>query len=298
MDIRNRADELRSTAEERFADLRKRWWPMEFGVEGVRRWLDANGTILAGHLAFRVFSFLVPLYLILIAVLGFAEGSGTDVGEVAEDLQLGSAMASTMTSAATDASESRVQALAIGLFAMLLAGAGLATALRSVYGVIWNIKPKKSALGRLVIVGALILVVLAQSFGSAVRQILSDDGPLGLGAGIVLVFLTATLAVLVVSWVLPRRTDRLRDVLLGAAVGGLGFAGLNIATVVYFADKLQRSSQVYGSLGVAVTVLLYLFVVGQILVISAIVNTLWVDRADIIAQARGEQERTRAVGEL
>lgn len=90
----------------------------------------------------------------------------------------------------------------------------------------------------------------------------------------------------------------MRDLLPGSALGGIGFAALNIATVVYFADKLERSSQTYGSLGIAVTVLLYLFVVGQVLVISAITNTLWVDRSAILAQAHGEARHERSVGEL
>ncbi|MCB1258893.1 MAG: YhjD/YihY/BrkB family envelope integrity protein [Acidimicrobiales bacterium] len=296
MGIKQRADELRSTADQRFGDLRKRWPPVEFAVEGLRRWVDANGTILAGHLAFRVFSFLVPLYLVAIALLGFLHDSGTNVGEAAQDLHLGSGMAGALAEAASDANETKFQALLVGLFALAVAGAGLASALRSVYGVIWNVKPSKSALGRLAIVGTLIIVVLVQVVGSALRLVL--DGPAGFGLGVLIVSLLGFGAVLLVSWVLPRRATQVLDLLIGSVVGGVAFAGLNIASAVYFTDKLQRSSEVYGSLGIAVTVLLYLFVVGQILVVSAICNTLWVDRAHVMAQARGEEPSERAVGEL
>ena len=90
-------------------------------------------------------------------------------------------------------------------------------------------------------------------------------------------------ALLGLSWVLPRRTDNLLDLDPGRGRWAASACGvLHIATLVYFPSKIERASALYGTLGVALVALVYLFVVGQILVASAIANTVWFDRHDIL----------------
>jgi uncharacterized BrkB/YihY/UPF0761 family membrane protein len=51
---------------------------------------------------------------------------------------------------------------------------------------------------------------------------------------------------------------------------------LQVATVYYFAPKLTKAPALYGSLGTAATLLLWLFLIARIIVASAFLNAaLW-----------------------
>ena len=61
-----------------------------------------------------------------------------------------------------------------------------------------------------------------------------------------------------------------------ASLFAAGVAVLHVATVFYFAPKLARAPTLYGSLGTAATLLVWLFVISRIVVASAFLNaTLW-----------------------
>jgi uncharacterized BrkB/YihY/UPF0761 family membrane protein len=56
----------------------------------------------------------------------------------------------------------------------------------------------------------------------------------------------------------------------------VGLAVLHFATVFYLAPKLARAPALYGSLGTAATLLVWLFIGSRIVVASAFLNaTLW-----------------------
>jgi uncharacterized BrkB/YihY/UPF0761 family membrane protein len=62
---------------------------------------------------------------------------------------------------------------------------------------------------------------------------------------------------------------------------------------VYFAPKLESSSQLYGALGVAVTILVYLYVVARLVSISLFLDAaLWERRA--LAAAAPSPPRSRS----
>jgi uncharacterized BrkB/YihY/UPF0761 family membrane protein len=75
---------------------------------------------------------------------------------------------------------------------------------------------------------------------------------------------------------LPHGDASWRALLPGAGVIAVGHAALQVATVYYFAPKLTRAPALYGSLGSAATLLLWLFLVARLIVASAFLNaTLW-----------------------
>ena len=62
----------------------------------------------------------------------------------------------------------------------------------------------------------------------------------------------------------------------------VGIAVLHLATVYYFAPKLTRAPTLYGSLGTAATLLVWLFAMSRIVVASAFLNAiLWHRREHI-----------------
>ena len=78
------------------------------------------------------------------------------------------------------------------------------------------------------------------------------------------------------SLLLPHADATWRALLPGAALFAIGHAALEVATVYYFAPKLTRAPALYGSLGTAATLLLWLFLISRIIVASGFLNAaLW-----------------------
>jgi uncharacterized BrkB/YihY/UPF0761 family membrane protein len=278
--------EYRGRAEDAALRAHRRWPLLEFPLELGRRWLRVNGSILAGHLAFRVFIFLVPLLLVIVAALGFAHNGGVDVGGETEGMRLGAATAHTIADAADSADESRVQLGLVGVIALLSATSGLVAALRLVVATVWEIPVKQAPRSRVRTMAWLVPGVLVVLGGVALRQWLTKRGFVFDGLGVLSGVGINSLCLLGLFWILPRRAERWVDLVPGTLAAAAGFTALNIASTVYFTGKLQQSSQVYGALGVAVTVLAYLFFVGQIIVVATLVNTIWYDRAEILERLR------------
>jgi uncharacterized BrkB/YihY/UPF0761 family membrane protein len=269
-------DSARETSYARWRELVAARPHLALAEEFVRRWTAVNGSVLAGHLAYRVFLFMVPFALLLVGGLGFASSSGVDVEDGSERVRLGQAIASVMASAGDQAQSSHIQLLIFGTFGTLVACFGLLKALQIVFAQSWGTEvPRTGRFGLLwrLLAGTLLLVA---SIG--LRQWLNRSNiVLTMTVGMVAVAINAGL-VLGLSWLLPRRTSRFVDLVPGALVGGIAFAGLHIAGIVYFPDRIARASSLYGSFGVVLVVLLYLFLVGQILVFSAVANSVWYDR--------------------
>ena len=61
----------------------------------------------------------------------------------------------------------------------------------------------------------------------------------------------------------------------GALLVGMGLAAMNTAGTVYLPHRIQHASAMYGTLGVAAAILIWLFVFGQLLVCAALVNAVW-----------------------
>jgi membrane protein len=143
----------------------------------------------------------------------------------------------------------------------------------------------KSGRGRLAVLGRFLPGVLVVLAAVALRQWMGH-------AGLVLTLTSELLnmgidavALLGLSWVLPRRTEKWFELLPGSILGGIGLGALHIAALVYFPSKIERASALYGTLGIALVALLYLFLMGQVFVASAIANAVWVDRRQILDEA-------------
>ena len=59
---------------------------------------------------------------------------------------------------------------------------------------------------------------------------------------------------------------------------------MHVASRVYLPAKLAHSSQMYGTLGIAGTILAWLLIIGQVVVCGAFTNSVW---AEYRARRRG-----------
>jgi len=81
---------------------------------------------------------------------------------------------------------------------------------------------------------------------------------------------------LAVSVLLPHADAHWRALLPGALLFALGVGLMHFATVYWFAPKLAKEGALYGSLGTAAVLLLWLYILSRIVVASAFLNaTRW-----------------------
>jgi uncharacterized BrkB/YihY/UPF0761 family membrane protein len=249
-------------------------------LEALERERESGGGLLAGGLAYRLFLWLVPFGLTIAAVLGlWATEDPDSVQESAREFGIGAAAAETIATDLSGSGPSRTSLLAVGLLATLWFSLGTVRALRLAASIAWQLKPTRVPHPFHAVV-AFNGLFLADFAAAAVLAWLRDA--LGLGVVVAAVTLVAvpTATAFVAFWLLPRRSDDWRDLLPGAILVGLGTQALQVAMVVYFAPKLESSSQLYGALGVAVTILVYLYVVARLVSISLFLDaTLWERRA-------------------
>jgi membrane protein len=74
----------------------------------------------------------------------------------------------------------------------------------------------------------------------------------------------------------------------GAVLIALGVQGLHLFVALYLAPKLGRSSAIYGSLGAATVILLWLYIIARLFTLSAFLNAeLWERRTSSSHPAGG-----------
>jgi uncharacterized BrkB/YihY/UPF0761 family membrane protein len=232
-----------------------------------------GGSLLAGALAYRLFLWMLPVTFVLAAGLGFLGAADRDAPEdVADDLGLTGYVSSTVADAARAAEDGRWVLLGIGLVALATASASGAKTVQAVNARAWGLPPEAvhtTPASAFAFIGISLVAVAVTLAGGWAR----DQSPaLGLAVRISVVLAYGVLW-LVVSCALPRRREVPWTALIpGALLFAAGAQALHLFTVFYLAKKLQTSSQLYGALGGAAAVLLWLFLLGRLVVASAVLN--------------------------
>jgi uncharacterized BrkB/YihY/UPF0761 family membrane protein len=83
---------------------------------------------------------------------------------------------------------------------------------------------------------------------------------------------------LAASWLLPHRADGLLDLVPGAALVAVGVQVLHLFTSLFLGPKLTSATALYGGIGIATTILFWLFIVGRLVIAAAILNAAVYDR--------------------
>jgi len=75
-----------------------------------------------------------------------------------------------------------------------------------------------------------------------------------------------------VLWLLPRADAPWTSIVPGAVLTGVGMRLLGLAASTYFAYRLDHSNDLYGALGLALVMMLFLFLVARIFVAAQFLN--------------------------
>lgn len=259
---------------DRLLELRYRFPTVDAAFETYERDRDVNGNIFAGAVAFRLFLWLLPLTLVLVVLLAFIVSGGGEVTDTLNSFGISNESAITIARNLSRSTSSRWWLLALGLFALYGASITVAKVVHRAHALAWGSRESRlrshpKVAGIVVAIAGLVFAVTG--IAARVRALSGAGWFLRLG---LLVLYTGVW--IVVSWVLPHRDAPVVRLLPGAIAFALGVAGLHLLTVTYFAHKLDSASELYGGLGTAFVLLLWLYLVARLIVASAVVNaTLW-----------------------
>lgn len=280
---------------ERFERLEASNLLVRLGADFVRRYLRTNAGLLAGSLAYRIFLVLVPAALVIVAAAGSAYSQGVDLeAEVDEEMGLGQALARSIATAGEDAGNGWQVVLTIGVLGLLTGASSLFSAMHRSYAQVWEIPPntvRRTTKARARFMLGFVVFLLLLWFLAWVRRV----GPL-LGLTGALLTIAAALALLVaLSAALPHRASDPLHLLPGAVVGGAAVIGLQVFTAVWVPRQLENYSETYGTIGVAVALLVYLAVLGNVLILVPLANATWWDH---VSAERTPEPVDRFLGRL
>jgi uncharacterized BrkB/YihY/UPF0761 family membrane protein len=258
------------------ASARQRAWWVEAGFQAFDREFVHGGGLLAGGLAYRLFLWLLPIGLVGAVLLGFwLDASDESVEGAAKEFGIGAAAVASAYDAVETSQSNRVFLLILGLLLLAWFSLGFVRALQVSYALAWGVPPPKvrKPLWAVVIFNGLVISLSMAS--AALAWLRAELGWFGiLGVAFTFAF-QATIGV-VVMWLLPRRAERWQELVPGAVLIAFGSQLVNVAVVFYFAPKIGRSSELYGTLGTASVLLIWLYVLARLITSGAFLNaTLW-----------------------
>ncbi len=230
---------------------------------------------LAAAISMRAFLALFPILVLCIAVVGLFVGDATAFAErVVNSLGLTGDAAKVITDATRTAQRTKVASSIIGVVGLLWTGTGLAASITDAWNQLWRI-PGGTLRGRLVGVGWLAGGGVLAVLGFGATGLVSGSGTLVL-VGIVGGLAVDTLLFLWTAWILPARRIPIRGMLPAAVIGGIGFEILKLVGGYAVPALVERSSTLYGTIGVVFALLVWMLVLGYLVVTVALSEkVLW-----------------------
>jgi uncharacterized BrkB/YihY/UPF0761 family membrane protein len=236
--------------------------------------LDARvgGGILAGALAFRIFLFMVPFVYVVFTVLGAVFGAvSQDPAQVARNIGITGVLASAVVKTQDQSAWTLAVLVTGATFALFLTAGGLLKALYVVHWLIWRV-PRVMPTGlipRLALTG---IALAASALGVAINYVRNSTGIPGTVIAIVMITIASFAFWWWLSWKLPHVPTSARGLIPGALLMAIGVDVLHLLTTYWIGHLVARKTNTYGPVGIALAVLLWVYILGRIIVASAGLN--------------------------
>jgi membrane protein len=259
--------------------------------------VEDRGHRSAAQMSFFAILSFIPLVLLLAAAFGLLFDDGAVRARILQTVFDNVPLASGGDRPKLERSvgDALDQAGRLGIFTTLLliaAARGVMGALRHSINEAWDIEQRPPLLQRKALDVALVLggtAILALSVSLTVTHRLASivDDEAGGGrllaalldvAGSLLPIVFVAAALLFVYRVLPMNQEPLRDIWPGAVVGAIGLAVVKLGLGLYF-DRLADLGAIYGSLGAAMALLIFVYAASNVIVFGAEFASEWA-RAD------------------
>jgi membrane protein len=245
---------------------------VQWALATIGRDRQYGGGLLAGALAFRLFGALLPLALLLAVAFGYAATVERDAAsEASQATGISEALLMEVATSSKLSSGTRWVVMAGAVLALLWAAIWAARAIRAVHNIAWTGGVERMGQpirGALVLIGAIAAVGAVIGGANAAREQLGTVG-LVIALGVTFAFFGIWLWM---EWMLPHGEAPLRALIPGAILVAVGIQAVHLTTALFIGAKVARASATYGSLGVAFTVLAWLYILSRIIVASAMLN--------------------------
>jgi membrane protein len=241
----------------------------------ARRYSELNGRVSAAAITLYGLFALFALCVLAVALVGiFATGNDHVAEDIVSWLGLHGDAATTVIDAVNTAQHSAKVASIVGVVGLVWVGSSFAVAVASAYDGAWGV-PSRVTRARLVGLGWLAGSGLLLAVGSFVTA-----GFAALPALVAPLVLALSLSVNTVlwlwtSWILPNRAvPPWRTLLPGSIVGAIGLEALKVVGAYVVPLMVAKSSALYGTIGVVFALIAWLWVLGRLVVLVTIVETL------------------------
>jgi uncharacterized BrkB/YihY/UPF0761 family membrane protein len=262
----------------------------EIGWRVYRRDQAVAGSVMAAAIAYRMFIWMLPLALLLVAGLGlYAEARDESALETTEDSLSGFFAESVAAAADTTGTWTRIVLLVSGLVVFLYQSYVLLRTLRAVSAFSWGIpvRPMRGApIATLTFLALLLMAVLTSSAIKPISDALLP--PLGWLLALAALLVIPTFYVLANVLVMPHAAPRWTDLVPGALLFYAAVAALSLVNQLILFPWLARREETYGVLGVAAGILFSLFIVGRSFELASSLNAVLVEKRE---RLRGEALR-------
>jgi uncharacterized BrkB/YihY/UPF0761 family membrane protein len=269
--LRDRAQDLGAKAQERLeVEQSQRGW-VRTVVLAWQADRDRGGGLLAGGLAYRIFIWMLPAMLLVVSALNVvARLSGDPPITTVRRSGMAAEVAKVIAEAASAAGSAWWWLAIVGLVLMVWAGRGVVKALWLVGQIAWQRREArpKAVVSSLAFSGLLLAGLAAPVVLSSLIQ-----GPFFVD---VVEWILATLVVLALTLFgvgkLPRGGRPWVAIVPGVVVFVVVQRAVTIGSAVYFSARLEGVDDLYGGIGVAIVVMLWLYVTTRIYVGTQFLN--------------------------
>jgi uncharacterized BrkB/YihY/UPF0761 family membrane protein len=283
--MRERRDQLEAmlaTGQARLERARSRSLVVDTMVGVVQRERPVAVGILAASLAFRLFALMIPLTYVLVAGLGFAAQASAEEARPRFGDRLGEVLVASVAAASSTSDRGRWLALILGGAATLWAAAAVLEVLRWVHLLAWRLPPTRSRVSPWLLLGLVAGMAVVFASSAVAERARANAEDLTGELTVIATSAALELVVLAVLWLalsmaMPRPKGVSWTALLpGAGLFAVGFMAFTLSVSLYFAPRAARASTVYGALGLALVLLVSLFLFARLAVAAAELNaTLW-----------------------
>jgi membrane protein len=246
----------------------------------LSRYDTLNCGLLTGSVAFRIFLWLLPVALVMAGVLSVAsQDAGGSVKQAAKTAGISGAASQQVLAALKEGHRSWWVAAVIGLAGVLWTGRTLIRTLIVLHAYVWETPRPRQRTGN--VLGTALLFVAGFGGLSVITvgvSYLDRTVPVGRLVGTVVEMGLVAVVWVLVTRRLPHRAVGWRDLLPGGVLVAVGITAMHLAGRVYLPNKIAKSSSLYGSLGVAAAILVWLLLAAQLIVSAALLNAVWFDR--------------------
>jgi YihY family inner membrane protein len=251
-----------------------------FVVAVIKKYGDDRGGHLSALITYYGFLALFPLLLVFVTVIGYLAHDNPGLRHDLLDTALADfPMVGQELRRNVGSLGGNGLALVVGLLALVWGSLGVAQVAQHAMAEVWNVPgARRPGFGPRLLRSVLVLAVLALAVvGTTALTTVTTLVP---GGAAVPILSTALVVVLNVGlyWlafrVLTPPQIGGRDLVVGAILGGVAWTALQALGSWLVARQLRHTSELYGTFGVVLGLLFFLFLASEILVYAAEVNVV------------------------